>query len=203
MKASIHGIAVTVLVAAVCAGLLSQLDSATRERIEHNRSAVLLARLDELLPGEHYDNDPASDRIELHDDALALDRSSVTVYRARLGGEPVAAILQTTAANGYNGYIELLIAIRNDGRLAGARVLSQHETPGIGDRIEATRSGWLRGLAGGNLQRDWRLKADGGEIDQISGATITSRAVVVALQRALEFHQRQHTALYAPAPGGA
>jgi electron transport complex protein RnfG len=73
-------------------------------------------------------------------------------------------------------------------------VLSHRETPGLGDDIEAARSNWIDGFLGKSLQNPsaggWRVRRDGGEFDQFTGATITPRAVVAAVHRGLIFFDR-------------
>jgi electron transport complex protein RnfG len=94
-------------------------------------------------------------------------------------------VLQTVQSRGYAGEITLLAALTADGHLNGVRVLEHRETPGLGDAIEHEKSNWLRQLEGLTpqtaLQDAARLRVDGGSIDALTGATITSRAVVTAV----------------------
>jgi electron transport complex protein RnfG len=125
-------------------------------------------------------------------------------YRARRAGQPVAVILRFAAVDGYSGEIGLLAGIEADGRLAGVRVTSHRETPGLGDAIEIGKSDWIRAFDGKSLNAppaaDWAVRRDGGVFDQFTGATITPRAVVRAVRAALEYHERNRDALYdAPA----
>jgi electron transport complex protein RnfG len=124
----------------------------------------------------------------------------VTAYRARQGGRPVAVILRFAAIDGYNGPIHLLAGIEADGRLAGVRVLSHRETPGLGDAIEAAKSDWVYSFAGKSLgsppAAGWAVERDGGVFDQFTGATITPRAIVEAVQRALAYHGSHRDALF-------
>src|SRR5690606_27704839 len=94
-------------------------------------------------------------------------------YRASRGDTPVALILPATAGDGYGGPIELLVAVEPDGTLLGVHLVAHRETPGLGARIEPRRSDWLRQFRGVG---PWALRSDGGQVDQLTGATVTSRA---------------------------
>ena len=118
-------------------------------------------------------------------------RSPQSAYLALKGGEPSALILPVTAPDGYSGAIHLLVGIFADGRLAGVRVLSHKETPGLGDKIELAKSDWVRSFEGKSLsdpgEDRWAVKKDRGDFDQFAGATITPRAVVKAVHGALRY----------------
>jgi electron transport complex protein RnfG len=126
------------------------------------------------------------------------------VYRARKYGWPVAVVLAPVAPDGYNGTIRLLVAIKMDGTLAGVRVIQHRETPGLGDAIEAERSDWILGFDGKSLndpvQEKWKVKRDGGDFDQFTGATITPRAVVKAVNKALLYFRLHGHSLFERAP---
>jgi electron transport complex protein RnfG len=178
----------------------------TAERIAANERAYLLRTLAEVLPEGEYDNAVYEDAITVRDPDLLGTDEPVTVYRARDGGTPVAAVLTPTAPAGYSGPIRLLVGIRADGRVSGVRVVSHRETPGLGDKVEVERSDWIPGFKGlslGNpLPEDWAVQRDGGVFDQFTGATITPRAVVSAVRDALIYFRQHRDALFA-APAGA
>jgi electron transport complex protein RnfG len=95
----------------------------------------------------------------------------------------------------------LLVGIHVDGSLSGVRVVAHRETPGLGDAIEEERSDWILGFTGKSLQnpslQQWAVKKDGGAFDQLTGATITPRAVVKAVRQALLYYQDKKDALFA------
>ena len=105
------------------------------------------------------------------------------------------------APDGYAGAIRLLVAVAPDGRLLGVRVLSHKETPGLGDAIDSRRSGWIGAFAGRSLEDPredrWKVRKDGGDFDQLTGATVTPRAVVRAVRNALVYFDRHRDALLA------
>lgn len=183
-------------------GLLALVHALAADRIAANERAVLLQSLREVMPADQHDNDLLADAVTLRDERLGT-HEPVTIYRARRQGQPVAAIVTTIAPDGYNGRITLLVAIRYDGVVAGLKVLEHHETPGLGDGIENAHSAWIRGFAGRSLantpEARWAVKRDGGDFDQFTGATITPRAVVRAVRRALGVFAERQPELWRPA----
>jgi len=176
----------------------------THARIESNRRAALLQDLNELIPASDHDNDLFTDITTVVDADLLGTPAPVTTYRARRNGSPTAAILTPVAPDGYGGAIRLLVAIRTDGTLAGVRVSEHHETPGLGDAIEASRSDWIKGFRGRSLgdpdPEQWAVRRDGGIFDQFTGATITPRAVVKAVKNALLYFEDHRDELFTPLP---
>jgi electron transport complex protein RnfG len=118
----------------------------------------------------------------------------------------VAAIIPVTAPDGYSGDIELIVGVNADGSIAGVRVLSHKETPGLGDKVDLRKSDWILGFNGRSLNNPelagWAVRKDKGVFDQFTGATITPRAVVAATLRALQFADAHSKTLFAR-PGDA
>ncbi|MEF8793472.1 electron transport complex subunit RsxG [Thiohalorhabdus sp.] len=196
------------LIAVVGAGLLAGTKQVTEPVIQANLRADRLKQLSELIPPERFDNELLRDTLEVTDAAYLGTSEAVTVYRARKDGEPVALAFRVIAPDGYNGRIELLVAIWSDGELAGVRAINHAETPGLGDQIETGKNDWITQFAGHSLDNpppeDWKVQKDGGTFDQITGATITSRAVVKAVRRALKFYElRDPEALFAESDGAS
>ena len=173
----------------------------THERIAANEREALLRNLHILVPPDSHDNDIFNDIVEVTDLESLGTHEPAVVYRARKQGWPVAAVLTTIAPDGYSGAIKLLVGIRLDGTLAGVRVVSHRETPGLGDFIDAQRSDWILGFTGRSLKdpilKKCGVKRDGGEFDQFTGATITPRAVVKAVKKALIYFEHNSQRLFA------
>lgn len=180
-------------------GLVSLVQHGTANRIADNQRQTLLHTLQAVLPPERYDNDILADMTLVESPELD-PRRAVPVYRARRQGVPVAAVLETAAPDGYSGEIRLLVAILASGELAGVRVLNHKETPGLGDPIEETKSDWILRFTGLSLQNPsfglWKVKRDGGAFDQFTGATITPRAVVKSVFKALQYFNLRKNALF-------
>ena len=193
------------LFAVVGTGLVALTYDGTADRIAENERQSLLRSLHQIIPPESHDNDIYADFIQVTDPLLGTNQP-VSVYRARLGKQPVAAVIASIAPDGYGGAIKLLVGIHYDGTLAGVRVVSHKETPGLGDAIEAERSGWILDFTGRSLgnpeEKRWKVKKDGGVFDQFSGATITPRAVVQAVFNTLRYYQKHREALFAQQKAG-
>lgn len=185
--------AILALIAVVGAGLLAATKRITTPAINAELRADRLSQLQTLIPENRHDNQILDDTIKIKDPTYLGTSKPVTLYRAREDGDPVAVAFQTVAPDGYNGPIKLLVAIWADGTLAGVRAVEHSETPGLGDRIETAKSDWITQFKGHSLDdtamEDWAVKKDGGAFDRMTGATITSRAVIKAVRRALKLFQ--------------
>lgn len=189
------------LFSVVGTGLVALTHEGTAERIAENERLALLRSLYQLVPPERFDNDIYGDLITVEDKDLLGSQNGVNIYRARKGGQPVAAVINSIAPDGYNGTIKLLVGIYYDGTLAGVRVVNHKETPGLGDGIEAERSDWVLGFDGRSLDNPdssaWGVKKDGGVFDQFTGATITPRAVVKAVYNTLRYYHQHREVIFA------
>jgi len=172
----------------------------TRERIAANERAALLNKLNRLIPPERYDNVLLEDTVQARDEKLLGTNEPVMVYRARKQGRPVALVIAPIAPDGYSGTIRLLVGINVDGSLSGVRAVSHRETPGLGDAIDEERSNWIHTFDGKSLTSPplerWKVRKDGGDFDQFTGATITPRAVVKAVRNALLYYREHQAALF-------
>ena len=181
-------------------GLLSLTNDHALPYIAENERLRLLASLNAVIPAHRYDNDLLTDTIELSDPELLGIDGPVTIYRARKEDEARAVAFRVRAPDGYSGPIDLLVGVCVDGRLSGVRVISHKETPGLGDAIEEGRSGWIKTFNGRSrhnpTDKGWKVKRDGGVFDQFTGATITPRAVVKAVHKALLFYNRYQEQIF-------
>jgi len=178
---------------AVGAGLiLSLVESVTREPIAEQRRQETLKALRAVLPP--IDNSPDADTVSL---VIGTDKKgrelSRTFYRGRQGEALSGVAFKVVATEGYGGNIEIMVGVDGQGTVSGIEILNHAETPGLGSRIA---EGWFKEqFKGRGLDNaDWRVKKDGGQFDQITGATISPRAVVKAVKEGLEFfrdHRQQ------------
>ncbi|MBE0469067.1 MAG: electron transport complex subunit RsxG [Methyloprofundus sp.] len=174
----------------IIVGLVSVVYHGTKEKIADNERRALLQSLQSVIDKRLYDNDLANDKIQLN-----ANEKNHTIYRARKAGQPIAAIITSTTTQGYNGTIDLLIALNVSGTINGVRVLNHRETPGLGDAIELKKSPWILSFNQLTLKNldQWAVKRDGGSFDQFTGATITPRAIVNEVKNtAVFFQQQQH-----------
>jgi len=187
------------LFAIVCTAIVGLVHSFTKDRIIFQQQQDLLRNLNSIIAEDSYNNVIYQDCLILPGTALET-ASSQKVYRARNNDEPIAAAITTVAPDGYNGNIELLIAINVNGSVSGVRTLKHQETPGLGDKIEVRKSDWIKSfntkrLANKNDSR-WLVKKDGGMFDQFTGATITPRAVVKAVRSTVIYFNEHQDKLF-------
>lgn len=177
------------LAGVIVIGLVSLIYQFTHDAIEESEYQAMLQALNSIIPAGSYDNDLVNDTKVLPANKQLGLKKPALIYRARRQGEIVAVAFPLTAPDGYNGPINLLLAVDRTGRIMGVRVVSHLETPGLGDRIERRRSNWVEQFRGKSMEdppsERWKVKKDGGIFDQFSGATITPRIIVKAIHRAL------------------
>ncbi|NQZ20562.1 MAG: electron transport complex subunit RsxG [Colwellia sp.] len=187
------------LFAVACTAIVAIVHLLTKDEIEFQQQQKLLRNLNSIIADNSYNN-------VIYQDCLILPSASLgtataqKVYRARNNNTPVSAAITTIAPDGYNGNIELLIAINIDGTVSGVRTLKHQETPGLGDKIEIRKSDWINSFVGKKLanQNDsrWQVKKDGGMFDQFTGATITPRAVVKAVRNTVNYFNSHKNELF-------
>lgn len=169
--------------------ILSLVENATRAPIAEQRRLEMVRALEAVLP--KINNQPDSDTVEL---VAGVDKKGRdvgrTFYRGRTGDELIGIAFKVTAHDGYSGNIDIMVGVFPDGSVVGIEILTHAETPGLGDKI--THAPFKEQFRDKNLDNiDWRVKKDGGEFDQITGATISPRAVVKAVHAGLKFY-REH-----------
>jgi electron transport complex, RnfABCDGE type, G subunit len=203
-KASVYTALNLLFFALIGTALLAITYQLTHEPIARSEEAEKLKLVTQIAPAEIYDNDIIKDSAQLAADKLLGNDDTTVAYLGRLKGQPSIAVMQVIAPDGYSGKISLIIAIHSDGKIGGVRVISHKETPGLGDYIEIARNKWITGFNGTSLDNpkdsDWKVKKDGGQFDYMAGATITPRAVVKAVHKALQYYAQHREELFKPHP---
>lgn len=210
-RISVRTAAIMLAFTLVFTALMAGTYKATAPLVAASTLAEKLRLIGEVLPQASYDNDLMADAITLPaQKALGLD-DETRLWRARKAGAPVALVLEAAAPDGYSGRIGLIVAVGVDGRLIAVRVTTHKETPGLGDYINPKKDRnkarpWITQFS--NLGFDtvprekWRVKKDGGRFDQMSGATISARAVTNASGRALAWAVEHQDKLFTLAADG-
>lgn len=184
-----HGL-ILAFFGALMTGMTALVNLMTKPTIQHQALLQQKSLFDQVIPAGVYDNDMQNECYNVTDESLGT-ATPHRLYLARKNGQPVAAVVETTAPDGYSGAIQLLVAADFHGKVYGSRVLEQHETPGLGDKIEVRISDWIKHFANqtvnGASDERWAVKKDGGMFDQFTGATITPRAVVRSVKRTALF----------------
>ena len=204
-KASVYTALNLLFFALIGTALLALTYELTRDPIARSEEAEKLKLITQIAPPSAYDNDIMKDTLQLPADALLGNKDTTIAYLGRLKGLPSIAVIHATAADGYSGKIRLIIAIHSDGqgngKIGGVRVVSHKETPGLGDYIEIGRNKWITIFNGTSLDHPkdaWKVKKDGGQFDYMTGATITPRAVVKAVHKALQYFETNRDKMFTP-----
>ena len=143
-------------------GLVTCTNSITEDKIEGQKGQQVQGMLEEMFPSmSEYTSE---------DDIYTIFSDGVKIGYGFL-----------TVGTGYGGDIDILIGLEDETTIKGITIIVQNETPGVGSRI--TESSFTSKFAGLNID-DVALKQDGGQVDAITGATISSRAVVDAVRTA-------------------
>ncbi len=181
-------------------GLVAVTHYLTKDQIKQQEQAQLLSVLNQVIPHDLHDNELFSSCTLVQAEELGTEQA-MPAYIAKLNGEPSAIAIEAIAPDGYNGAIKVIVGMKVDGTILGTRVLSHQETPGLGDKIDLRVSDWILSFTGkqvtdSNLDR-WKVRKDGGDFDQFTGATITPRAVVKSVKQAVQYVNQNNQALLA------
>lgn len=189
---------ILMLFAVVCTATVGLVHLMTKDNIELQAQQQLIRQLNQTIDENRHDNEMFRDCViaPINNDDLKID----VIYRARMNNSPIAAAIKTAAPDGYNGNIELLIAINSDGSVSGVRTLLHKETPGLGDKIELRKSDWITKFAGKKVHDEndnrWAVIKDGGMFDQFTGATITPRAVVKTVRKTVDYFKANQEVIF-------
>jgi electron transport complex protein RnfG len=188
------------VIAAICTALVAVTYRLTADRIVANELAILEQSLQPALSGRLYDSGVSESRLVLPYPHGLPGSDDAIVYRVFKESEPVAALLVVTARDGFSGAIRLLIGIDFDGIVTGVRVLEHRETPGLGDKIESRRTDWILQFDGHSLHdpdvAGWAIHSDGGQFDQLTGASVTPRAVIKAIRETLIYFEANRDEIF-------
>jgi len=201
MRSIVRLIAALTITCAVSALALSVIHGLTEEPIEEQKRLATMRAVQEVLPP--FDNDPAEETlmITLQEDEVGA-RDTVTVYLGTQSGQSTGVAFQTFG-EGYGGYIDIMVGIDLEGHISGVKILEHEETPGLGAKIEESdfrdqfqgKSLDNSVLVNGNLA----VKNDGGDLDALTGATISPRGVAQAASAGLKIFARHRQEILGPA----
>jgi len=178
------------VVALLSASLLALVDQVTQAPIAEAQRAALHKNLVQVLP--KHANDPLQDMFTFP----LSETKQLQVFPAKnREGEVLAYAWEQIAADGYAGTIRILMGVWASGEVVAIRITHHRETPGLGDGITDDMH-WLQSFVDKTLLNSvWAVRKDGGDFDQFTGATITPRAVVKAVQQGLVMYNNSSDAL--------
>lgn len=180
---------------ATAAGILAQVYDVTKGPIAEAKAEEVRRAIRAVLPD--YDNKADEDFVEK---IIGKDKKGNDVvrriYMGKREGQTVGRAFVVVAPDGYSGNIEIIMGVDPRGTITGIEIISHAETPGLGSKITdeedwSGKGSGPGGLVGKSLANNLKVKKDHGEIDQITGATISPRAVVSAVKKGLEFHKTE------------
>ena len=162
------------LVASAAVGGIYRL---TKEPIEAAQIKKVNDAIAQVMP--EFDNTPSEEAIEKE-----ADGETVKIYPATKEGLPVGYAIETFSKNGFGGKISLMVGFLPDGTIKDISVISHNETPGLGDKIQKSKSDFAVQFEGKNPESfKLAVKKDGGDVDAITASTISSRAFADAVAR--------------------
>ncbi|NOH72585.1 electron transport complex subunit RsxG [Vibrio pectenicida] len=182
--------AVLALFACASTGVVALTHYLTKEQISQQEQAQLLSVLNQVIPEDMHDNNLYQSCTLVNHPELGTD-ADMPVYLATKDGQPTALAIEAIAPDGYSGAIKIIVGVQQDGTILGTRVLNHQETPGLGDKIDLRITNWILSFSGKKVTPEndsqWKVRKDGGQFDQFTGATITPRAVVKAVKKSVQF----------------
>jgi electron transport complex protein RnfG len=185
--------------AVACTAIVALVHFLTKDRIQQQAQQKLLSTLHSIIEPTSHNNDMYHDCVLIQDDNFNGGKPQ-KAYLATMDSQPQSAALTYTVPDGYNGKIELLVAMNINNLVSGVRVLQHQETPGLGDKIELRRSNWINSFSGKSIESDtdsrWAVVKDGGMFDQFTGATITPRAIVKGVKETALYFKKHKDKLF-------
>lgn len=194
------------LIAAICTTLVAATFQVTKDRIAANEKALLEQSLQPALAGLFYEGSVSESRLVLQPPHGLPGSDAAVIYRVYAESRPVAALFVISARDGFSGAIRILVGVGYDGVVTAVRILQHRETPGLGDKIDSSRSDWVFQFDGRSLGNPpasaWAIKGDGGEFDQLTGASVTPRAVIKAIRETLLYFDAHRDEIFAATASG-
>lgn len=173
---------ITIIAAAALAGVYTL----TKEPIEQAKIEKQKAAIGQVLPDIQFNNNPAEEAAE-----VTVDGETVTVFPARQDGELVGMAVESHDSNGFSGLITVMYGFRPSGDITGFAVMQHAETPGLGSKMDEWFSNPAHTIVGLNAATsNLTVSKDGGDVDAITAATISSRAFLRALTLANQASQQ-------------
>lgn len=178
MKSSLKNMVVVLgsitLIASLCVGLVNKI---TFEPIEKAKAENIQAALKNVLP--EFDASESQ--------AMTVDELPVIVHTAKQGEQVVGYAVETMTTKGFSGVFRLMVGFRASGEVYNINVLEHNETPGLGSKMGDEGNVLLASFKDknpANMKQPLAVVKDGGDVQALTAATISSRAYVDAVVRA-------------------
>jgi len=173
-------------VALIASAMLGGVYAVTKEPIELAKAKKLKQAIQLVTP--EFDNEPATEMYKIP----VENNDSLICYPVRKDGQLLATAIKTYSDNGFSGRFYIMVGLDKDGKIINTAVLEHAETPGLGDKMEKKKSDWSDQFNGKD-PATYQLKVtkDGGDVDAITAATISSRAFCEAVQQAYDKYEKE------------
>ncbi len=183
MRELLKMVVVLTVLSAFSGGLLAGLRNGTMEKIEYQQLKFVKGpAILQILDGAQ--NNPIVDRFKLKD-----GKTERSFFVGQFDGKTDIVAFETFG-KGFGGNIGLMVGVDiNNDKIVGVGVTTHSETPGVGSRAKTDPS-FVAQFKGLSLDETFKVKNDGGQVDALSGATVTSRGVSAGLTDAGMVYQR-------------
>lgn len=173
---------ITIVAAAALAGVYSITEQPIAQaKAQKQKDAIGL-----VLPGVQYDNHPAEEAAE-----VTVDGETVKLFPAMAGGKLAGAAVESHDNNGFSGLITVMYGFDAEGNITGYAVMQHAETPGLGSKMGEWFCDPAHTIVGMNAaNNNLTVSKDGGDVDAITAATISSRAFLRALTLANQAYEQ-------------
>lgn len=170
MKEMIRLVLVLTVICAVSSALLAAVYGKTKGPIAASQEQRIVRAAAKVMPAGL----PMPRKVEVQ---------GATFFVAKQDDKVVAVATEGRSKNGYGGDVVLMVGMSAEGKLVGYEVIQATETPGLGTKISA--DSFRKPLLGKSIESPWIVKKDGGEVDAITAATISSRAALECIRDAI------------------
>ena len=172
-----------VIFSVVSGGVLAAVQNATKEKIQYQQLKFVKGPTIKTIM-EGSSNDPLIDRLRIKDESAER-----TMFLGEFDGKKNTVAFEVFG-KGFGGVLGVIVGVNLDNdKIVGVGVTTHSETPGVGSRAKTDPS-FVAQFKGKSIKDPLQIKADGGEIDAMSGATITSRGVSGAVLEAAKVYER-------------
>ncbi|MGB4721503.1 MAG: RnfABCDGE type electron transport complex subunit G, partial [Bacillota bacterium] len=178
---------VLLVICAVAAAVLAAVDGITSDRIAAQTAARVQQALKHVLPEADEFKDATEVLLQVKAETSAQGKPFLAIVDRMYIGysqDEQRGFVFICLPSGYGGVIETAVGVSSDGNVRGVSIIRHSETPGLGSQI--TGSDFLERFVGVSAGTHVGVEKDGGQIDSVTGATVSSRAVANAVNQALE-----------------
>ena len=202
LRKVLFNITALIFIIIFCGGLLVATLYNTNSRIQKEANQYEEKALLGILSPYSFTNSIVEERITIPVNTNAGIEEGSKAYLGKQNQKIIAILLPITAKEGYSGEIKMLVGISSKREILGIKILSHRETAGLGDKIEKDKSDWITRFKGRSIKNTdlnaWDVEKNGGDFDQLTGATITSRSIIIATRRVLNYVEDNYEALFNP-----